>query len=107
MRICLYLDPSRVMRWHLWLAQALTERPDWTVSLCYSATSHPLPRSCILALALERAIYGLREKAATDRIDSATHIFPTVDSHGGRGSVDVLIDLAGHGDQLPSSKRVL
>jgi hypothetical protein len=107
MRICLYLDPSRVMRWHLWLAQALTERPDWTVSLRFAATSHPLPRSCMLALALERAIYGLWESAATDRLDIATHIFPTVDSHGGGASVDVLIDLAGHGDQLPTCKRVL
>lgn len=106
MRICLYLDPSRVMRWHLWLAQALTERPDWTVSLSFAATSHPLPRSCMLALALERAIYGLRESGATDRLDTATRIFPRVDSHGG-GAVDALIDLAGHGDQLPTCKRVL
>ncbi len=107
MRICLHLDPARVLRWHLWLAQALAERPDWVVSLSFAATSHPLPRSCMLALALERAIYGLRGSAATDRLDSATHAFSTVDNHDGGVCVDVFIDLAGHGDQLPTCKRVL
>jgi hypothetical protein len=106
MRICLYLDPSRVMQWHLWLAQALAERPGWTVFLGFSATSHPLPRSCTLALALERAIYGLRESATTDRL-TFTGAFPIVNSHDTVAAADVLVDLSGHGDPLPACNRVL
>jgi hypothetical protein len=39
MRICLKLDPSRLLRWHLWLAEALAEASGNEVSCAFDARS--------------------------------------------------------------------
>ena len=83
-RICLYLDPSRVFRWHTWLYERLVATPGYEVTIKLAAERRPLPRSCVLVFELERLIYGASEcnsmvpssalfrAAADDAIESST-----------------------------------
>jgi hypothetical protein len=106
MRVCLYLDPSRFLRWHHWLAAALSSTPGCHVSLVFAATAHPLPWSCMLALELERTIYGLHTDHAIDQID-VSKPRPRATGPVDCSDFDVVVDLAGQGDQLPACRRVL
>lgn len=101
MRICLNLDPSRLLRWHLWLAEALTEMSGNEIC-CSLATCRPLPSIYRLLIELERLVYGLGGNSATDAIDAKLLSLPPcpVDQ------VDVVIDLSGR-DPLPAGRRVL
>ncbi|RWF66561.1 hypothetical protein EN833_04905 [Mesorhizobium sp. M4B.F.Ca.ET.190.01.1.1] len=101
MRICLNLDPSRLLRWHLWLAEALAEVPGNEVSCALVAGRRPLPLVCRLLLELERLVYGLRG-SAVDPVDAALRRLPPPPAD----RVDVVIDVSGLGS-LPAARRVL
>lgn len=105
MRVCLYFDPSRLLRWHLWLAQALADLPGSEVSCAFAAARRPLPLSCRLLFELERSIYGLGESGATDPMDAPVRSLPPHEADAD-GKVDVVIDLAGE-ELLPAGRRVL
>ncbi|MGX5800345.1 glucosamine inositolphosphorylceramide transferase family protein [Bradyrhizobium sp. Arg314] len=102
MRICLSLDPSRTLRWHLWLAEALAEVPGNDVSCAFAAGCHPLPSMFRLLLEFERLIYGYRVNGATDSVEAALRSLPPPPAD----QVDVVIDLSGE-ERLPSGRRVL
>jgi len=102
MRICLSLDPSRLLRWHLWLAEALAEVPGNEVSCAFAAGRRPLPLVCRLVLELERLVYGIRGKGAIDPVGAALRCLPPPPA----GQVDVVIDLSGS-ELLPAGRRVL
>ncbi|HLH94379.1 MAG TPA: hypothetical protein VKW08_04610 [Xanthobacteraceae bacterium] len=107
MRICLLLDPSRCLRWHLWIAQALSEKPGYSVVVRFTADEFPLPQACRLVLDLERLIFGLARGCATDLVGEVEltrccQIGSSVDRE-----LDLVINLAGHQEQAPSSERVL
>jgi hypothetical protein len=70
MRICLYFDPSRLLRWHWWLAQALAEVPDNEISRCFAPHRYPLPSGSRLLFELEHLIYGFRGLGAMDNMES-------------------------------------
>ncbi|TIQ56950.1 MAG: hypothetical protein E5X61_04150, partial [Mesorhizobium sp.] len=76
MRICLSLDPSRLLRWHLWLAEALAEVPGNEVSCALAAGGRPLPLICRLLLELERLVYGFRGNGAIDPVEAALRCLP-------------------------------
>ena len=102
MRVCLNLDPSRLLRWHLWLAQALAAMPGNEVSCAFAAGRRPLPLICRLLLELERLVYGLGGNGATDPVEAALRSLPRRPSD----EVDVVIDLSGE-QPLPAGRRVL
>jgi hypothetical protein len=102
MRICLSLDASRTLRWHLWLAEALAEVAGNDVSCAFAAGRRPLPVAFRLLLQLERLLYGYRGNGATDSVEAALRSLPPPSAHG----VDVVIDLSGE-EPLPSGRRVL
>ncbi|MGX9120878.1 glucosamine inositolphosphorylceramide transferase family protein [Mesorhizobium sp. BHbsci] len=102
MRICLSLDPSRLLRWHLWLAEALAEVPGNEVSCALAAGSRPLPLICRLLLELERLVYGLDVNGATDPVEAALRSLPPPPAD----HVDVVIDLSGE-EPLLLGRRVL
>lgn len=64
MRICLHFDPSRLLRWHWWLAQALGALPGKHVSRSFGSRRHPLPTGSQLLFELERLAYGFRGRGA-------------------------------------------
>lgn len=103
MRVSLNLDPSRLLRWHLWLAKALAEMPGNKVTCAFAAGRRPLPSICRLLLELERLVYGFRESGATDPVEAAV-----LQSMPPRPTdeVDVVINLSGE-EQLPAGRRVL
>lgn len=101
MRICLNLDSSRLLRWHLWLAEALAEVPGNEVSCTFAAARHPLPPSCRLLLQLERLVHGFRENGAMDPMEVALRSLPLCGN-----DVDLVIDLSGE-EKLPKAARVL
>jgi hypothetical protein len=101
MRICLNLDPSRLLRWHLWLVEALAEVPGNEVSCAYAARHRPLPLSCRLLIELERLVYGF-DGDATAPIEAALRSLPPRPP----GEVDVVIDFSGE-EPLPAGRRVL
>lgn len=105
-KICLYLDPARYLRWHQWLASALSNAPDRQVSFVFAPTAHPLPRSCLLALELERMIYALRGGHAIDQLGPSDRM-PQIMADDSDTGFDVVIDLAGQGGKLPVCRRVL
>ncbi|TIV12536.1 MAG: hypothetical protein E5V94_00285, partial [Mesorhizobium sp.] len=102
MRICLSLDPSRLLRWHLWLAEALAEVPGNDVSCAIAAGCRPLPLVFRLLLELERLLYGYRAKAVTDSVEAELRSLPPPPAD----QVDVVINLSGE-EPLPSGRRVL
>ncbi len=102
MRICLYLDPSRILRWHLWIAEALSEIPSYEVFCAFAATRRPFPSIFRLLLQLERLIYGFSENGATDSVVAALpFLLP-----GLNGEIDVVINLSGE-ERVPAGRRVL
>ncbi|CDX43245.1 conserved hypothetical protein [Mesorhizobium sp. SOD10] len=102
MRICLCLDRSRLLRWHLWLAEALAEVPGNDVSCAFAAGCRPLPLICRLLLDLERLVYGFRGNGSTDPVEAALRSLPPCPAD----QVDVVIDLSGEAP-LPAGRRVL
>jgi hypothetical protein len=89
MRICLNLDASRLLRWHVWLANALAEIPGNEVSRAIAPHRRPLPSGGRLLLELERLVYGFRGDGATDRMEAALLSLPQQ-----AGQADVVIDAA-------------
>ena len=63
MRICLNLDASRLLRWHVWLANAIAEVPGNEVSRAIAPHRRPLPLGSRLLFELERLVYGFRGTA--------------------------------------------
>jgi hypothetical protein len=87
-RICLYLDRSRVFRWHLWLAEALTAIPGYDISIGFAPDTRPLPKYCFVLFGIERFVYRTNGYNAIDVVDDILH--PTPD----RGPFDTLIDFS-------------
>lgn len=94
MRVCLYLDPSRVFRWHGWLATTVGAIPGCEVFCALAPESHPLPRSCTLLFELERLIYGLERENAIDRVTTLAQVAPAA-AGTDAAEFDVVVDLAG------------
>jgi hypothetical protein len=107
MHIALHLDPSRYLRWHQWLAAALSDTPGCRVSLVFAATAHPLPLACRLTLELEHLIYGRRLGRAMARADPLGSKLPEASQDEKRAGFDVVIDLAGGSDPPPRCGRLL
>ena len=59
MKLTLRLDPNRLRRWHLRLAERLARRRDTQVGVEWGAGAEPLPGAVALLFSLERLIYGL------------------------------------------------
>jgi hypothetical protein len=100
MRICSLIDRSRVLRWHIWLADALSGQRDREVFLASAQVTIPLPRTFELVREIERLVYGLHQETAMDRVDDqslARHQLADADEHL---KFDVIVDLIGH-EQTP------
>jgi hypothetical protein len=102
MRIRLHFDPSRLLRWHFWLAQSLAEVPDSQISRSFALQRYPLPPGSRLLFELERLIYGFRGLGAMDRMESALLSLSPLQA----GQADVAIDLSGE-EVTPTAQRVL
>jgi hypothetical protein len=102
MRVCLNFDSSRLLRWHLWLAQALAEVPGNQVLRSFASHRHPLPVGSWLLLELERLVYGFRGRGSMDRMETALLCLPLQPT----SHADVVIDLSG-GVAPPPGRRVL
>ena len=59
MKLTLRLDPNRLRRWHVRLAERLARRADTQVSVVWHASGEPLPSAVEVLFALERLIYRL------------------------------------------------
>jgi hypothetical protein len=102
MRVCLNLDPSRLLRWHLWTAKDIVETPGNEVFRAFSAVRRPLPSVCRLLFDIERLLYGSRGDGATDPMDDALRALPPRPA----GEMDVVIDFNGE-EKRPIGRRVL
>lgn len=92
MRICLNLDSSRLLRWHVWLAKALAEVSGNDVSRAIAPERRPLPLGSRLLFELERTV-GFGGNGAIDRMEAALLSLPLQQA----GEVDVVIDMSGEG----------
>jgi hypothetical protein len=104
MRVCLYLDRSRIFRWHFWLAEALAAMPGWEVSVTFSQHRQPLPKKCVRFLDLERFVYRTKGPNAIDPVSDTA--IEAVTNGNKTGTFDAVVDFAGLGDLLPC-QRVL
>jgi hypothetical protein len=102
MRICLYLDPSRLLRWHHWLAEALAGTRENQVSCAFAVAQRPLPSTCRLLIDLERLVYGFGANGATDPVETELRSLPLLPI----GIADTIINLSGEA-QLAAAGRVL
>ena len=59
MNLTLRLDPKRLRRWHLALAETLARRNGTHVGVEWNASGEVLPAAVPLLFALERLVYGL------------------------------------------------
>src|SRR5882724_809285 len=59
MKLTLRLDPRRLRRWHLRLAERLAQRVDTHVAVEWNAAGEPPPSAAALLFSLERLIYRL------------------------------------------------
>ena len=92
MHICLNLDSSRLLQWHLWVAEILAGGNE--ISCRYSAVSRPIPSACRLLLDIERMIYGPYHGDAAVRVDTTLRALPSCS----RQATDLTIDFAGEDD---------
>lgn len=58
MKLTLRLDPNRLRRWHVRLAERLVRRPDTQVVVEWATPAAPLPPVLAPLMALERLFYG-------------------------------------------------
>jgi len=107
MRICLLLDLSRVLRWHVWLADALSERGGCEIFIAAQTTTTPLPRAFELARTIERLIYGLYQESALDRVDGNSLARHRPADTNTRIKFDIVLDLVGHEQQYSAHQRIL
>jgi hypothetical protein len=105
MQICLFLDPTRVYRWHVWLAEALTATGRCEVVVELATEKRPLPIICSLLLDLERLVYGLSNESALD--SAGDRIKPFLRLLKPADGFDAVIDLVGGEGRLPAARRVL
>src|SRR5262249_42551955 len=91
--VALLVDPSRLRRFHLLLAERLKSELGLRVSLMRGRAHLPNPASVDLLLDLERSIYRLRGPRLMDRIDPKELNLPERSS-GER--CDIVIDLCGN-----------
>ncbi|GKQ49668.1 hypothetical protein [Bradyrhizobium sp. Ce-3] len=101
MHVCLHLDPSRLLRWHLWLAEAIADDPANEVSCSFGSERHPLPLICRSLLELERLVYRVGGDGATDAMPAALRALARSTT-----APDILINLSG-GEPAPPARRVL
>lgn len=106
MRICLFVDATRIFRWHFWLAEALTRDCHCQVVVEYSPEHRSLPSCCSLLFVLERLVYGLASESAIDPAGALIGPFLSASSRT-LEPFDVVIDLAGCGSRLPAARRIL
>src|SRR5579883_939826 len=107
MRICLLVDPSRILRWHLWLADALSELPGCEVSLAFTQANIPLAPSVELILEIEGLLYGYHHERAMDRMDVLPGAkYRCVNASRG-AKFDITVDLAGGPEEPPICRRLL
>lgn len=59
MKLVLRLDPTRVRRWHVHLAERIARRADTQVSIAWSPGAGSLPSAVSMLLALERLVYRI------------------------------------------------
>src|SRR6187431_1421996 len=59
MRLTLRLDPTRLRRWHVALADTLARRAGTRLSVEWNPGGVPLPTAVALLFGLERLVYGL------------------------------------------------
>jgi hypothetical protein len=102
MRVCLNLDPSRLLRWHLWTAKEIVETPGNEVSRSFSAGRRPLPSACRLLFEFERLLYGTGRNGAADSMEDALRSLPPLPP----GKIDVVIDFSGE-DRRQTGCRML
>jgi hypothetical protein len=105
MQICLFLDPTRVYRWHVWLAEALAATGRCEIVVELAREKRPLPIVCNLLLELERLVYGLSGEGALD--PASDRIKPFLRHPRPAGGFDTLIDLVGGEGPAPAARRVL
>ena len=98
MKITLRLDPNRVRRWHIALADALARRADTRLCVEWNSSGEPLPTAVSLLFALERLVYGLPAGNTTSAtsVDLARFV-------RGFGKPDLILDLTAGG--LSASKE--
>ena len=102
MRVCLNLDPSRLLRWHLWTANDIAETPGNEVFRTFSTGRHPLPSACRLLFEFERLLYGTGRDGAADPMEDELRSLPPRPP----GEIDVVIDFSGE-DRRQTGCRVL
>jgi hypothetical protein len=105
MQVCLFLDPTRMFRWHLWLAAALVDTGRCEVAVEFATEKRPLPAVCSLVFELERIVHGLPGESALDPADDRIKQFVRL-ARPEHGAFDVTIDLAG-GEGPPPARRLL
>ncbi|WP_113891480.1 glucosamine inositolphosphorylceramide transferase family protein [Roseiarcus fermentans] len=99
------LDKGGVLRWHLWLIEALRVRYDVAVLLLALDNAVRLPAACRVAFELERILYRIPSGAAVDTVDAAEIAsLPIADIERGHG-FDSAIDCTGR--LCPGGRRVL
>jgi hypothetical protein len=107
MRICLFVDRSRILRWHTWLAESISDLRDCELSLAFARTTIPLPRACASVFEVERLIYGLGRNGAMDRMGVSELAARCSAKAAADLAFDILIDVAGQERPFPSCRRLL
>jgi hypothetical protein len=108
MRICMLIDRGRVLRWHVWLADALSERGECEVFLGLTEIAPaPLPRTLEFVRAIERLIYGLDQESAMDPADDKSLARLRLVDANTQIQFDVILDLVGHEQRHATYQRVL
>jgi hypothetical protein len=106
-RICLLLDKRNLLRWHIWLIDALRSRYDVEVSLIADEGAVQMPAACWVAFELERLIYRIPPGAAVERADAEAIAAPKTLELGAAGPFDAVVDCTGRGTAAAKPQRIL
>jgi len=108
-QICLFVDPARIYRWHLWLAEALRQRGD-KVMLLQAKGEAGAAFSGDMMLRLERKIYRMSGEQAFDLLSPEEAQALPVAGDGEtdqRGGFDIVINFTAGNETPPPAARTL
>ena len=107
MKLCVYLNPARLIRWHLCLIEDLSICAGHEVQVAFSQRSEPWPAAVRLIFRLESLIYGGRGGGLADPLNARELTVQRVDTLAHANEFEAVINLSGSPAGAPAAARIL
>ncbi len=101
-RVCIFVDPARILRWHEWLAEDLKRIAGCDVLICRADTGRPWPATFDLTVRFDRLVNRASGPFALEIAE-----IPTIAAGDTRDPFDIVVDCSGGAPGRPAGERIL